>query len=136
MLKLKIFMAIKTVLWMICALFSSLSLAQDINAADYVAMDLQARQITLQGVRDRLTLLELGADLPTQLEQDSETQQAVEAVYTLSGTSSGQAIAWATHNPQAIADWLADHPEQQAEYDRIARELDEASTQIQALTHQ
>jgi len=136
MSKIKRFMKMKVLSLLACALFSSVSLAQEMNEKNYVAMDLQARQATLEGVRDRLTLLELSADLSTQFEQDSQTQQAVEAIYTDSGMTSAQAITWATRNQQAIARWLADHPELQTEYDRIARELDEVSTQIQALVNQ
>ena len=107
-----------------------------ISAADYVAMDLQARQLTLEGVRDRLTLLQLNAGLDAQLDQDAEIQQAIEAVYQQYNMTAATLFAWATQNKTAITAWLANHPDQQAEYDRIARELNAVSTQIQALTRQ
>ena len=106
-----------------------------ISAADYVAMDLQARQLTLEGVRNRLTLLQLKAGLDAQLDQDAEIQQDIKAIYQQHNMTSANSLAWATKNKQAITDWLANNPEQQAEYDRIARELDAVSVQIQALTH-
>ncbi len=115
---------------------SSLSVAQEIAAEDYVAMDLQARQLTLNGVRDRLSLLQLNAGLDTQLDQDADIQQGVETVYQQYGMTASSAIAWATQHSQAITDWLANNPGQQAEYERIARELEAVSTQIQALANQ
>ena len=118
-------------------LFTSLhTMAQDITVADYVAMDLQARQLTLNGVRDRLSLLQLDAGLDAQLDQDAEIQQEIETVYEQHNMTASSAIAWATKNNQAIADWLANNPDHQAEYDRIARELDAVSIQIQALANQ
>lgn len=107
-----------------------------ISAADYVAMDLQARQLTLDGVRDRLSLLQLDAGLDAQLDQDAEIQQDIDAVYQQHNMTSSSAIAWATKNNKAITDWLANNPDHQAEYDRIARELDAVSQQIQALDNQ
>ncbi|MCP3670951.1 MAG: hypothetical protein GY814_11065, partial [Gammaproteobacteria bacterium] len=113
-----------------------LSVAQEITAEQYVSMDLQARQLTLEGVRDRLSLLQLNAGLDTQLDQDAEIQQEIEAVYQQHNMTASSAVAWATQNNQAITDWLASNPDQQAEYDRIARELEAVSTQIQALANQ
>lgn len=115
---------------------STFSMAQEMTAADYIAMDLQARQITLDGVRDRLALLQLGAGLDTQLESDADTQQQVDAIYQHYGLTSSSAIAWATQHTTVIADGLTDNPDQQAEYDRIARELDTLSDHIQSLTNQ
>ena len=102
-------------------LFSSLSIAEEITAADYVAMDLQTRQMTLEGVKDRLVLLQSGSTLATQLESDAQTQQQVSEVYQAYGITSSKAIAWATQHSQAITQWLNAHPDQQAEYDRIAK---------------
>lgn len=124
---------------LLCVSLFSISLkinAQDITVADYVAIDLQARQLTLEGVRDRLSLLQLNAGLDAQLDQDAEIQQEIEAVYQQHNMTSSSAIAWATQHSQAIADWLANNPDQQAEYDRISRELDAVSQQIQALANQ
>jgi len=115
---------------------STFSLAQDMTAANYIAMDLQARQITLNGVRDRLTLLQSAASLEKQLASDADTQQQVDVVYQRNGMTSSRAIAWATQHALNIAKQRAKSPEQQAEYDRIASELDTVSTQIQLLTRQ
>ncbi len=115
---------------------SSLSIAQEMTAEQYVSMDLQARQLTLEGVRDRLSLLQLNAGLDTQLDQDAEIQQEIEAVSQQHNMTASTAIAWATQHSQAITTWLANNPNQQAEYDRIVRELDAVSTQIQALANQ
>ena len=109
--------------------------AQDITAADYIAMDLQARQLTVDGVRDRLSLLQLEAGLDLQLNHDAETQKKIEAIYLQHNMTSSSAIAWATKHSKKIADWLENNPDKQAEYDRIARELDTLSTQIQALAN-
>ncbi|ODS24342.1 hypothetical protein AB835_04035 [Candidatus Endobugula sertula] len=119
-----------------CLCAFSLSQVETLTAADYVAMELEARQITLDGVRDRLALLQANAGLDTQLAGDSDTQQQVDDVFQQYGMTLSSALAWATQHRQAIDDYLAQHPAQQAEYDRIARELETVSTQIQALVNQ
>jgi hypothetical protein len=129
-------MKIKVSSLLVCVFLSSVAFAQEMTVERYVSMELQARQVTLDGVRDRLALLSRGADMSEQLEQDGETQKAIEAIYKDSSMTPAQAIAWATQNKGAIEAWLIEHQEQQAEYDRIARELDEVSRQIQAIANQ
>jgi hypothetical protein len=112
---------------------SSVAAAQEFTAADYVTMDLQARQFTLDGVRDRLFLLQLNAGLDAQMDQNMEIQEDVETIYQSYGMTASSALAWATQNREAITGWLTTNPNHQAEYDRIARELEAVSNQIQAL---
>ncbi|MEW5250843.1 hypothetical protein [Microbulbifer sp. 2201CG32-9] len=123
-------------LLLVCAVFPTVSKAQEITVEHYIAMDLLARQATLDGVRQRLNLLQSRADRPEQLAQDSKTRQSVEAIYADFGTTSAQAVAWATRNRQAINHWLDGNPGLQAEYARIARELEQVSARIQALASQ
>ena len=134
--KIKLLNKSRPLLLAVCAFYSSLVLADDLDAQSYIAIDLQARQLTLDGVHARLNLLRQQADMDSQLAQDHETRQMIEAIYAAYGTSVSQAVAWAGRNREAIGDWLSDHPEQQAEYDRLARELDSLSLQLQALTNQ
>ena len=127
-------MKTKALVVLACGLFSfaSISAAQEMTAENYIALDLEARQVTLEGVWERLVLLQLGADLSLQLQHDAQTQQKVEAIYAEAGTTLAKTVVWATHNTQAINRWLARHPDVESEYARINRELDEASAQIES----
>ena len=107
--------------------------AEPLTAADYVALELEARRITLDGVKDRLILLQGSADFESQLQHDSNTRQQVDSLYQIYGVTLPGALVWASHNRQAINDYLAERPDQQAEYERIADELDAVSKQIQTL---
>lgn len=127
----KFFIAITLLPMMTLARWSVAASVEEMNAERFIDLDIQARKVTLDGVRDRLTLLELGADMALQIEQDNQTQQAVNSVYLTSGTSVAQAVTWAGRNKTAIVEWLAEHPELQTEYDQISRALDQVSTQIQ-----
>jgi len=133
---LKIRISLKKICASIVLLLLSFSVfSQDMTAVNYVEMDLQARQATLDGVKDRLTLLELGAELDLQTEQDEQTQRAVSAVYTTWGTTSSTAIVWASRHRKEIEEWLDNHPDYQTNYDNIARELEAVSSLIQALAN-
>lgn len=127
----KFFTAITLFPLMALAFMSAAASAEDMNAERFIDLDIQARKVTLEGVRDRLTLLVLGADMALQIEHDKQTQQAVNSVYLTSGTSVAQAVRWAGRNKTAIVEWLAEHPELQTEYDQISRALEQISTQIQ-----
>ncbi|MBL1275074.1 MAG: hypothetical protein COB30_003210 [Ectothiorhodospiraceae bacterium] len=136
LIKKHLFNTVKVAAVMTLLFTASSSFAQEMTAEHYISMDLQARQLTLEGVKDRLSLLQFNAGLGRQLDQDAETQQDVGAVYQQHNMTASRAIAWATQHTQAIIQWLKEHPDQQAEYDRISRELDAVSTQIQALSNQ
>lgn len=111
--------------------FSTFARADPLTPKAYVRMDLQARQITLEGVKQREELLATGASLEEQMRASDATRQKVDAVYRLQGVSSGQALAWYRQNANRLMDWLAEHPELSKEYERIAAELDALSRQLQ-----
>lgn len=111
--------------------FSAITRAEPLTPEVYVHMDLQARQITLDGVKQRKELLANGASLDAQMRASDATRQAVDAVYHTQGVSSGQALAWYRQNANQLMDWLAEHPELSEEYERIAAELDALSRQLQ-----
>ncbi len=134
--KMKLINRYRPLILAVWALFSSLTLADDLDAQSYIEIDLQARQLTLNGVTARLDLIRQNADMDSQLVQDHETQQMIEAIYAAYGITVSQAVTWAGRNREAIRNWLSAHPEEQAEYDRLAREMDSVSAQIQALTNQ
>lgn len=122
--------------WLKLLILSSLFLAVHTRAEPltpevYVQMDLQARQITLEGVKQRNDLLANGASLDAQMRASDATRQAVDAVYQMQGISSGQALAWYRQNDNQVMGWLAEHPDLSEEYERIAAELDVLSLQLQ-----
>lgn len=122
--------------WLTLLILSSLFFSAQLRAEPltpdvYVQMDLQARQITLEGVRKRSDLLAKGASLEAQMKASDATRQAVDAVYQTQGTNSGQALAWYRQNAEQVLDWLAKNPDLSEEYEQIATELDVLSKQLQ-----
>lgn len=122
-----------TLAGLLLAGLSLVGFAQEMTPARYVAMDLEVRQATVAGVGERLALVEAGVGPDAQFASDAEVQERVAAIYRGYGTTGSQAAAWATRNRQAILDWLAEHPDRQADYDRLERLLEAASERLQAL---
>ncbi len=132
----KLFYKVVNVLSLVTMLaLSSNSMALDLSAQDYITMDLQVRQATLDGVQARAQLMEQGGDLDAQFALDTQIQQTVTNIYSNWGMTSAQAVVWATHHFEEVQTLLTTQPSLQAEYDRISRELDEASALIQAMAN-
>ena len=110
-----------------------ISAAQQLTVEDYVNLDLTARQLTLDGAKARLALLQDGADVATQVRQDNQIRQQVDNLYHAAGMTAAGTLNWAARHAQAIADYLARYPNRQADYDRLASQLDEVSRRIDAL---
>lgn len=119
---------------LVLALLAQASVAQELTPARYVELDLAVRQATVEGVEARLALEGAGARPDAIHQRDDQTRQRVTRLYQHYGATPARAVAWASSNGQAIEDWLAEHPGQRAEYDRLARRLDAASSQLQSLT--
>lgn len=122
-----------TLAGLLLAGLSLTGIAQEMTPARYVAMDLEVRQATVTGAEERLALVEAGAGPDAQFAADAEVQERVGAIYRGYGTTGSQAAAWATRNRQAILDWLAEHPDRQADYDRLEGLLEATSARLQAL---
>jgi len=122
---------------LITGIFLSMTLhAEEMTAERFVAMDLEARDVTLEGVKNRLFVLQqVRGDMPAQMREDNLTQQEVNEVYARYGTTAAKAVAWSTQHAEWIQKWLSQHTEVQEEYERIAKELDKVSDQIQALAN-
>lgn len=125
--------AVTAVILIFCLNTSIPVSAEQLTVADYVTLELEARRITLMGVRQRLALLQSNATFDIQMQEDNAIQQQVDNIYRQYGITIPSALIWASQHRQAIDNYLTNHPDQQDEYDRIADELDAVSKQIQTL---
>ncbi len=112
---------------------SQLVVAQSLSVEDYIQADLDVRNITLQGAKERLYLLTQGAGKPVELKSDANIQDQVNQVYQRIGLTAAGTIAWSARHREEIRAWLEENPDQQAEYDTITAGLESVSAQIQLL---
>lgn len=110
-----------------------LASAQGLTPEQFVRADVEARTVTLQGLEAQLTALQQGADLEAQMQLAEDNRQAVEAAFNRYGTSGAAHTVYGTHESEAIAVWLQEHPEWQQEYDELTARLTTLSGQIDHL---
>ncbi len=109
---------------------------ESLNPATFVQLDLEAKRITLEGVKERLYLLQLNADLNTQLQQSVETQNKVQQLYLEQNLTLAKTLAWARGHQSEISSWIASHPEIEHEYSSLSQQLEATSAQIQSLVQE
>lgn len=108
--------------------------AQSLSPQSFVQIDIAVREITLDGMNERILLLSTGsATSKDELALDKAHQQAVADTYRTYGTTANAHTLYGTHNAQAIANWLEQNPEWQAHYDDIAAEFESLSAQLDGL---
>ncbi|AXQ29558.1 hypothetical protein D0B54_13020 [Solimonas sp. K1W22B-7] len=114
---------------MLLLAYTPLSMACRYTPNSYVETDLQVRQLTVEGMEQRLALLQSGADTGA-LSRDESTQAKVQAVFNSQGCTAAQHHNYAARNAKLIADWYAAHVEQQRRRDDIAQRFTFFSNQL------
>ena len=106
-----------------------------LSPARYIAIEKHVRSLTNEGMRSRLLLLGLqaGANSHEQYALDQGVSDDIQVVYQQGGTSAGRHTAYGGREPQAIAAYLARHPQDvqalqalQAEFERLSAAIDAA----------
>jgi len=106
----------------------------DLSAQQWVDIDIQTRQLTVDGMAQRAALLARGASLPEQMDADSVVQAKVAEVYQRNNTSPVAFLRWAAANRNAIDEWLMLHPEKSAELADIKQRFDQVGQEIRSRT--
>ena len=124
------------ILSLISALFvcSANLYAQSLTPEGYMEIELQIRQITNEGMQQRLFLLQLQNrdSIEDQNELDVETIDLINAVFEQHGVTAGMHAAFGTQNSAAIEGFLINNPEKQQQLDLISAEFQSLSSQISA----
>lgn len=90
-----------------------LAAAAQLTPQSYMQAAIEAREVTLAGMEQRLTLLQSGADLQTEMTALAQSEARVEAVFQRYGTSAAKHAAYAAVHADEIAAWLEANPELQ-----------------------
>ena len=98
----------------------------------YVLLDLQVRELTLNGMARRLELLQSDASQLARRSADATTRAEVEDVYTDYGVTPGQHAAFGAQHAEAIRQWLHANPDMRTYYDDLERRLGRLSNRLSA----
>lgn len=134
---------IRKILLLLVGATASVALAQDPPSHTlspeerFVAVDLGVREITLDGMRQRLALLRTSGlegndrtDADANL--DTETQRRINAFYRASGTTAAAHAAFGTRHAESVRELLATHPEWRARHEALESEFQSLSAQLRA----
>lgn len=99
----------------------------------YVYLDTQARQITLDGMKQRLAALAAGErDLGALLTLGSQTREEVDKLFADWGMTPAQHAAYGSRNGEAIEGWIEQHPTWARTYEKLETRFQSLSSQLNA----
>ncbi|MDO6705956.1 hypothetical protein [Photobacterium sp. 1_MG-2023] len=124
----KILMAIFLV-WMTAPVMAACNL----NIAQYVSVEIESRQHTVDGMAQRLMLLQQQANMDLMYEADWETAQKVNAVFARYDCSPAEHARFGVVHEGDIAVYLLSHPESQARLEHIQAKFNQYTQSIRAI---
>lgn len=108
--------------------------AEGFTPQTYVAIDLEVRKITLNGMAESVALLRGGSSTPEQeIALALANQQQVDRTYRSRGTSAAAHAAYGSRYAKEIEEWLAENPDWQQQYDSLIQEFNFLSNQLNGL---
>jgi len=118
----------------ILLVFNTFVFAQSLTPATYIDIEIQVRQLTNDGMSQRLFLLKLQNEdsIEDQSDLDIDTLTAITEVFRSNGVTAGSHTAFGTQNAKRIADFLKANPDKQQQLDSIESEFELYSSQIRA----
>lgn len=110
-------------------------IADDIDGPDmYVYIDVSVREITVEGMRQRLALLQsTGYSTEADNAIDTNTRVQVADVYAQFGTTPGAHVAYGTRKAELVKVWLEENPDWKNRYATIESNFRSLSSQLSAL---
>lgn len=92
-----------------------------ITPQEWMSIELDVRQLTVNGMELRLTQLQQGAPKSEQLDSDASIQQAISQAFISHGTTAADHQRWKYYNKKELTKWLAENQEQQERLTLIER---------------
>lgn len=115
-------------------LFASTSAAQPLTPELYVDIEIQIRQLTNDGMQQRLFLLKVQNEdsIEDQGDLDGETVEMINQIFSSNGITASEHAAYGTQNTEAIGLFLNQHVSRQQRLAEISVEFQSLSSQITA----
>jgi len=106
--------------------------AQALTPETFVQADIEARQVTLEGMSARLSQLQQGGTAD-QEHPGEQNHMTVDAVFRRYGTDGASHAAYGTQHRDEVSAWLTANPEYQQQYDELTVRFEALSQQFDAL---
>lgn len=120
---------------LLCALIGFPTYAQcNLTMESFVEIELETRELTVQGMETRLTLLESNADIATMNVEDLKIYNQIQQVYNRYLCSATQHLEYGAEYEGDVAIHFIMNPEQQSQLVQIEDRFDYVSQKIRALT--
>lgn len=100
----------------------------------YIEIELETRELTVQGMETRLTLLEIESDIETINEEDLRTYNQIQKVYNRYHCTPTEHLVYGAEYEGDVALYFVMHPEPQAKMNQIEDRFEYVSQQIRRLT--
>ncbi len=116
-------------LWMLC-----MTAQAEIDGPDtYVYVEVSVREATLEGMRQRLALLQR-SDYTLEVDNavDAQTRVRIADVYAQFKTTAGAHVAYGTQHAQAIEAWLDQNPTWRSRFATFNSQFRSLSDQLSA----
>lgn len=125
----------KILLFLVAYLLSSASLlSAELTPETFTKADIEAREVTILGMADRLDLLSSGTvTIQEENQLNSSTEQMVQAVFDKYGTTQSDHLVYSEKNATAIAEFLEENPDYQTIYDSLNAQFSDILNSIDAI---
>lgn len=99
-----------------------------------VELQIQVSQMTIEGMQNRLSLLQSDASQELQYKSDNETRELISQTYKDFGVTPTQHLKFRSENEQVISEYLSANPVYALQLDQLDRQFEQLSNSISRLT--
>lgn len=123
----------KRLIGLTCFLAWSSAHAAELTPRTYTEADVEVREVTMEGMRERFELLSAGATDDELFDAGSQNAALIEEIYSEYGTSGGAHAAYGSRERAAIDAWLAEQPDWQQHYQSLERDFEALRKSLETL---
>lgn len=126
-------MDLRKLLLLACVVLWPASGWATLTAESYLRLEYEVRQLTLEGMEQRIALLQAGASLDDEERLDSRIRTSIDEVYRRYGTTPGAHAAFGNRETAAIGAWLDQNFSWKYRFQWLNSRFEALSQQIRAL---
>ena len=112
---------------------SGLIFAQNLTPETYVRVDVEARQLTIDGMHQQVDMLSGDVMIDTINSVSESNRDKVNTMFNYYGTTASAHSAYGTRYGKEIEQWLAGHSDWEQTYDALDDEFSSLSQQLSTL---
>lgn len=114
-----------TIFILLClSTFTSQGFAETLTPGNWIEIELQIKELTVEGMKSRYHLLVDNASLERQYEADAETQSQINRVYEAYGTTPIKHQNYGQHHSDDIQQLIMQNQAAQQRFEQISRDFE------------